>query len=106
MDTLFANPKAVPLAEALRPQRLEAVLGQDHILAGPLGAQLQAGRLSSPIFWGPPGCGKTTWRVCLPIRWGIRFRLYRRYSQAFQTLKGFSGGPRNQGHGRAGAAVR
>ena len=55
MDTLFANPDAVPLAEALRPQSLEEVLGQDHILSGPLGAQLKARRLSSLIFWGPPG---------------------------------------------------
>ncbi len=62
MDTLFSNPAAVPLAEALRPKALEEVLGQAHILGpdAPLGRMIVAGRLGSLIFWGPPGCGKTT----------------------------------------------
>ena len=74
MDTLFANPDAVPLAEALRPQSLEEVLGQDHILSGPLGAQLKARRLSSLIFWGPPGCGKTTLARLLADQVGYAFQ--------------------------------
>jgi len=62
VDTLFSNPAAVPLAEALRPKALEEVLGQAHILGpdAPLGRMIVAGRLGSLIFWGPPGCGKTT----------------------------------------------
>ncbi|MEM6676843.1 MAG: replication-associated recombination protein A [Pseudomonadota bacterium] len=53
---------AQPLAERLRPQRLDQVAGQAHLLGpdGPLGAMLAAGRLASIILWGPPGCGKTT----------------------------------------------
>lgn len=51
-----------PLADRLRPQTLEEVAGQDHLLGpeGPLGRMLASGRLMSMILWGPPGVGKTT----------------------------------------------
>ncbi|KKL88709.1 hypothetical protein LCGC14_1921960, partial [marine sediment metagenome] len=51
-----------PLADRLRPQTLGDVIGQDHVLGpeAPLGAMLSGGALSSLIFWGPPGVGKTT----------------------------------------------
>lgn len=51
-----------PLADRLRPKALSEVIGQEKILGpdGPLGAMLAAGSLSSVIFWGPPGVGKTT----------------------------------------------
>ena len=51
-----------PLADRLRPARLADVIGQDHILGpeAPLGAMLASGNLTSLIFWGPPGVGKTT----------------------------------------------
>jgi putative ATPase len=51
-----------PLADRLRPTRLDEVVGQDH-LVGPDGAltrMLRSGSLGSLIFWGPPGTGKTT----------------------------------------------
>jgi putative ATPase len=51
-----------PLADRLRPERLEDVVGQDHLL-GPNGAltrMLATGTLGSLVFWGPPGTGKTT----------------------------------------------
>ncbi|ARC90017.1 replication-associated recombination protein A [Rhodovulum sp. MB263] len=51
-----------PLADRLRPRRLAEVIGQEHVLGpeGSLGVMLAAGTLSSLIFWGPPGVGKTT----------------------------------------------
>jgi putative ATPase len=51
-----------PLADRLRPQKLADVIGQTKVLAldGPLGSMLAAGSLSSLVFWGPPGVGKTT----------------------------------------------
>jgi putative ATPase len=51
-----------PLAERIRPKRLEELIGQEH-LVGPEGAlsrQIQQGSIPSMIFWGPPGTGKTT----------------------------------------------
>lgn len=64
MNDLFSAPDArgAPLAARLRPQRLEEVVGQDHLLGPerPLRRVLDQGRLHSMIFWGPPGVGKTT----------------------------------------------
>ena len=62
MSTLFASQAPHPLADRLRPQRLEDIVGQDHLLApeAPIGRMMASRRLSSMILWGPPGCGKTT----------------------------------------------
>jgi putative ATPase len=51
-----------PLADRLRPRRLGAVIGQDHLVGaqGTLTRMLGSGRLQSMILWGPPGSGKTT----------------------------------------------
>jgi putative ATPase len=51
-----------PLADRLRPKTLGEVIGQDKVLGGeaPLGIMLASGSLTSLIFWGPPGVGKTT----------------------------------------------
>ncbi|CUH78821.1 replication-associated recombination protein A [Tropicibacter naphthalenivorans] len=51
-----------PLADRLRPQALDEVIGQQQVLGpeAPLGVMLEAGTLGSIIFWGPPGVGKTT----------------------------------------------
>ncbi|SMX30981.1 replication-associated recombination protein A [Actibacterium lipolyticum] len=51
-----------PLADRLRPKALDEVIGQQHVLGpeGPLGVMLASGSLSSLVFWGPPGVGKTT----------------------------------------------
>jgi putative ATPase len=51
-----------PLADRLRPQTLDEVLGQDHLIGAgkPLSHMVETDHISSIIFWGPPGCGKTT----------------------------------------------
>lgn len=61
-DTLFSNKIKRPLADRLRPTKLEKVVGQDQIVGAdaPLGRMLKSGKISSFILWGPPGCGKTT----------------------------------------------
>lgn len=62
MTTLFESQAPRPLADRLRPTSIEEIVGQDHLLGpdAPIGRMLRAGRLSSMILWGPPGCGKTT----------------------------------------------
>ena len=59
---LFESLAPRPLADRLRPQTIDEIVGQDHLLAadGPVGRMLASGRLASMILWGPPGCGKTT----------------------------------------------
>jgi putative ATPase len=63
---LFDNPEALkkhaPLAERMRPTRLEDFLGQEHLLGEgkPLREAILHDALSSLILWGPPGVGKTT----------------------------------------------
>ncbi|UWQ79764.1 replication-associated recombination protein A [Leisingera sp. S132] len=73
MADLFGSPEPAdggaqqasrnrPLADRLRPQSLVDVIGQEQVLGpeAPLGVMLASGSLSSLIFWGPPGVGKTT----------------------------------------------
>lgn len=63
-ESLFAqgNPQATPLANRVRPTSLDEFVGQQHLI-GPgkvLRELIDNDQLSSLIFWGPPGVGKTT----------------------------------------------
>jgi len=62
MNTLFESQAPRPLADRLRPESLDRVVGQDHLLDvdGPIGRMAASGRMASVILWGPPGSGKTT----------------------------------------------
>jgi len=53
---------AIPLAERMRPKTLEEYIGQEHIVGknAILRKMIDTGNISSIIFWGPPGVGKTT----------------------------------------------
>lgn len=64
MEDLFSNnaKTLAPLADRMRPRTLDEFVGQSQIV-GPgklLRRAIEADRLTSSIFWGPPGCGKTT----------------------------------------------
>jgi len=62
MSDLFKVAPTPPLAEALRPQTLDQVIGQRHLLGEgkPLRLAFESGKPHSMILWGPPGVGKTT----------------------------------------------
>ncbi|TZG25640.1 replication-associated recombination protein A [Sphingomonas montanisoli] len=82
MADLFASDspaptisESAPLAERLRPQSLDQVIGQEHLTGpeGAIGRMVAAGRLSSLVLWGPPGTGKTTIARLLADAVGLRF---------------------------------
>jgi putative ATPase len=63
MTDLFGRREpAAPLADALRPQSIDEVVGQRHLLGPgkPLALAFESGKPHSMILWGPPGSGKTT----------------------------------------------
>jgi putative ATPase len=69
MTDLFEKPREMhkvsefaPLADRMRPQKLEEFVGQKHLLSPgqPLYEAIVSDKMSSAIFWGPPGSGKTT----------------------------------------------
>jgi putative ATPase len=76
ISTKAPEPAAnAPLADKLRPQSLDEVVGQEHLTGpdGAIGRMVAAGRLSSMILWGPPGTGKTTIARLLAGAVGMRF---------------------------------
>ena len=59
---MFDNKAEQPLASRLRPERLEEFVGQKHLIGEGkvLRRLIESDHISSMIFWGPPGVGKTT----------------------------------------------
>ncbi len=89
-----------PLADRLRPQRIDEVVGQDHLLAAeaPIGRMLAQKRLASMILWGPPGVGKTTIARLLADQAGLEFQQISAVfsgvadlKKAFETARGRRG---------------
>lgn len=66
-----------PLASRLRPRELSDFVGQQHLLrpGKPLHTLLEAGVAQSLLFWGPPGCGKTTLAFLLAARMGAEIHV-------------------------------
>ncbi|MCA9349693.1 AAA family ATPase, partial [Candidatus Saccharibacteria bacterium] len=62
VKSLFENNQAIPLAEKLRPKSIDEIVGQGHLVGeqGLIRGLIRADKLTSMIFWGPPGSGKTT----------------------------------------------
>jgi putative ATPase len=69
------NISNVPLAEQLRPQKLEDLIGQAHLLGPgkPLYIAFKSGKPHSMILWGPPGTGKTTLARLMALKFDANF---------------------------------
>lgn len=64
-----------PLADLLRPSSLDDFIGQKHLVGpgAPLRLTIESKRIHSMIFWGPPGCGKTTLAKIIATSIGAEF---------------------------------
>jgi len=74
-DLFGKHEPFAPLAEQLRPQKLEDVIGQAHLLGAgkPLSIAFKSGRPHSMILWGPPGTGKTTLARLMALAFDAKF---------------------------------
>ncbi len=100
---LFEDAAPRPLADRLRPQRLEDVVGQDHLLGaeGPIGRMVAARHLHSMVLWGPPGCGKTTIARLLAETTAMHFEpLSAVFSGVADLRKIFDGAQKRRGGGQ------
>ena len=65
LDEDLERQKPRPMADRMRPESLEEIVGQEHMLAPgkPLRTQIEKDQVSSVIFWGPPGSARLRWRA-------------------------------------------
>ncbi|MCO6445516.1 MAG: replication-associated recombination protein A [Anaerolineae bacterium] len=72
---MTTRASSTPLADRLRPQTLDEVVGQRHLIGPgkPLTAAVENQAVHSMIFWGPPGVGKTTMARIIAMQTGRRF---------------------------------
>jgi len=80
---------SAPLAERMRPQSFEDMVGQDHLIgpSSPLRKALQSGHLFSLVLWGPPGSGKTTLARLMARYTKCPFRSFSAVTSGIKDLK-------------------
>src|SRR5215469_5296326 len=78
-----------PLADRMRPQTLDEFIGQEDLLAPgkPLRIQIERDDLGSMLFWGPPGCGKTTLARIIAKRTRSEFMPYSAVLSGIKEIK-------------------
>ena len=84
------DPRDIPLATRMRPRTLEEFVGQEHLLGeGKVLRQLiEQDRVSSMIFWGPPGVGKTTLARIIAGRTQSNFINFSAVTSGIKEIKG------------------
>lgn len=81
--------KHAQLADLLRPQELDGIVGQDHLFGekGVIRRMLAGGRITNMIFFGPPGTGKTTAASVIAKQSGMEFRKLNATSASLSDVK-------------------
>src|SRR5476651_726195 len=91
MKSLFEQDSETtsPLADRLRPQALEEIIGQQHVLGENhmLRSMLEGGAPVSLVLWGPPGCGKTTLARIIAAASGYEFEQVSAVASGVAELK-------------------
>ena len=83
-----ANPPR-PLAERMRPKTLSDFVGQEHLLGEnkPIRRAVEQKKIPSMLFWGPPGCGKTTLAHLLSDAIEARFTFFSAVASGLKEVK-------------------
>lgn len=89
-QSMFEKPTKDPLAARMRPRDLDEFVGQQHLLAPGkvLRRLIDADNISSMIFWGPPGVGKTTLARIIAGRTHARFVNFSAVTSGIKEIKG------------------
>ena len=89
IDNGAETPVDRPLPDRLRPQSLDEIVGQDHLVGtgAPIRKMIDSGRLASMILWGPPGCGKTTLARILSSNTDLHFEQLSAIFSGVQDLR-------------------
>lgn len=89
MELFTKKEKSFLLADRMRPRTLDELLGQEDILAKgkPLRTMIESGSLSSMIFWGPPGSGKTSLAYIIAELTGLNFLPYSAVLSGIKEIK-------------------
>ena len=88
-SSLFENPAIEPLASRMRPRTLEEFVGQEHILGEGkiLRRIIESDQVTSMIFWGPPGVGKTTLARIIAERTKSEFITFSAVTSGIKEIK-------------------
>ena len=87
--SLFEIPSSEPLASRMRPKSLEEFVGQDHLLKEGklLRRMIESDNISSMIFWGPPGVGKTTLAKIIAVKTKSEFITFSAVTSGIKEIK-------------------
>lgn len=87
--SLFENENNQPLASRLRPQSLDEFVGQEHLIGEGkiLRKLIEEDKISSMIFWGPPGVGKTTLATIIAYKTNSSFINFSAVTSGIKDIK-------------------
>lgn len=88
-SSLFENSKSKPLADRVRPRNLDEYIGQEHILGKgkALRHLIESDNITSMIFWGPPGVGKTTLAMIIASMTHANFVTFSAVTSGIKEIK-------------------